>query len=97
MEAGQPKPAPRKALAHHHAAPKKSPLSLAVVVTLCAHLKKELDDDNLVGSLKPLRDAISRDIGLDDGDQRIKFQYCQVRTKGEEGVAVTVEKSSAAP
>ena len=65
---------------------------LEIVVTMCVHRRRIIDDDNNVGSLKPLRDAIAESCGLDDGDRRIKFNYTQVPTQGRVGVQVTIER-----
>lgn len=64
---------------------------LVCVVSLVAVLRKPFDDDNLVASLKPLRDAISASLVIDDGDKRIRFQYGQMPTQGREGVLVHIE------
>jgi hypothetical protein len=51
-----------------------------------------LDDDNLRGVLKSVRDGVADRIGLDDGDARIEWRYEQVRCKrGEFGVFVRFE------
>lgn len=65
--------------------------SQRIVVTIVAHLRRLMDDDNCTGGLKPLRDLIAREIGIDDGDARITFQYGQVKTCGHEHTTVTVE------
>ena len=59
---------------------------------MTVHGRRRLDDDNLAGALKPLRDAIAASAGLDDGDPRIRWQCGQVRTDWEEMVVVTLEK-----
>lgn len=61
------------------------------VVSFVALLWRPLDDDNLIASIKPLRDAVAASIGIDDGDSRIRFQYEQLQTKGREGVLVHIE------
>lgn len=38
-----------------------------------------LDDDNLAGSLKAVRDAIAEWLGLDDRDPRVAWKYAQRR------------------
>jgi hypothetical protein len=53
-------------------------LSLPCVVRLTRVGQKRLDDDNLRESFKAVRDAIARIIGIDDGDERIKWEYEQV-------------------
>ncbi len=41
---------------------------------------KPLDDDNLVGSQKSIRDGVADRLGVDDGNvQRIRFEYAQAR------------------
>ena len=70
---------------------KQSAGSVAVVVTLVAFRHREIDDDACIYSLVPLRDAIAASLGLDDADKRIKFQYSQVVTRGNEGVLVAIE------
>lgn len=46
-------------------------------VTLVAVRQKRLDDDNLAGGFKALRDAIAESLGIDDGDERIEWIYRQ--------------------
>jgi hypothetical protein len=53
-----------------------------------------LDDDNLVGSLKAVRDAVAEWIGVDDDDPRIHFEYTQARTT-DWNVLVVVRGSDA--
>lgn len=60
-----------------------------VLLISCRH--RELDDDSNCYSLKPLRDAIAASFGIDDADARIRFEYGQVITKGEQGVIVRIE------
>ena len=62
-----------------------------LVVSLVGFRRIPLDDDNYVGACKALRDSISKSLGLDDGDKRLKWQYSQVQTSGEEGVLVRIE------
>lgn len=65
---------------------------LAVRVTLVTLRRRVCDDDNDASALKPVRDAIARSIGLDDGDPRIKFEYGAARTDGQTGVMVKIEQ-----
>lgn len=51
------------------------------VVTLTRVAPRELDDDNLVGRLKGVRDEVAALIGVDDGDKRVAWRYQQ--RKGE--------------
>lgn len=62
------------------------------VITLCNHRRVLIDDDNLIGGLKSLRDSIANRVSVDDGDPRIRWQYHQIESKGREGVVVTIEK-----
>lgn len=70
---------------------------MGYVVSIVVFRKRLLDDDNSVGSVKHLRDIIARHIGLDDGDERLKWQYSQVRTDGEPGTLVVVQSSQVSP
>lgn len=47
-----------------------------------------LDDDNLRGSLKAVRDAVAKQLGVDDGSALITFSYGQ--SKGPWGVNVAI-------
>jgi hypothetical protein len=62
-----------------------------VEVCLIALRKGELDDDNLVGSFKPLRDLIAAQLGVDDGDKRIRWRYGQCQTRGRPETLVRME------
>lgn len=59
-------------------------------VTLTRLAPRELDDDNLSGSFKAIRDQIASELCLDDRDKRIKFRYDQ-RKQPEYGVEVRFE------
>ena len=89
VEAHQPKQASAQTLDGCVAKHKSGPCR--VVVSFVALLKRTLDDDNLVASIKPLRDSIAASLGIDDGDKRITFQYQQLQTKGCEGVIIRIE------
>jgi hypothetical protein len=91
VETKEPEPVAQQALDSSLQKQESLPEGLVFRVILRAHVRRLLDDDNLVGGLKVLRDSISRTLGIDDGDSRIKFEYEQQRTKGEEGVAVTIQ------
>ncbi len=88
VETGEPQPDPAPAL--ERSAPARDGRETRVEVCLVAHLRRPLDDDNLTGALKPLRDAIAATLGLDDADPRLRWHCLQVPTKGQEGVQVTL-------
>ena len=62
--------------------------SIGLIVLLCialvAFLHRPLDADNLIAGFKHLRDVIARDLGLDDADPRLVWEYGQVHTAGPE-------------
>ena len=60
-------------------------------ITLVNFRHRELDRDNLIGGCKPLRDAIALWLGMDDSEKFIDWNYAQVQTRGEQGVAVKIE------
>jgi hypothetical protein len=64
-----------------------------VTVTLTAYLARRVDLDNLAGALKPLQDAVAGWLGIDDGDERLRWEYGQVETRGAEGVTVKIESN----
>jgi len=48
-----------------------------------------LDDDNLRGALKGVRDAVADWLGRNDNDQHIHWRYAQLRgSKGEYAVTI---------
>ena len=62
-----------------------------VTVTLVAFVPRRIDPDNLGAAMKPLQDAIAGTLGVDDGDERVRWEYGQVETRGTGGVVVKVE------
>lgn len=63
----------------------------AVSVTLTRVSPRELDDDNLRGALKGVRDGVADAFGVDDRDARITWQYAQARSK-EKGVKIEIRR-----
>lgn len=68
----------------------RSEICLELCVEFCVYLRRRMDSDNLIGSLKPLRDAIAQSIGIDDGDPRIRWEYAQAQVKHTQGVSVII-------
>lgn len=66
----------------------KCPLPAMVIMTRIAPHK--MDDDNLGGALKAVRDAVADWIGVDDGDDRVSWVPAQERGRPKE-YAVRVE------
>jgi len=54
---------------------------LPFVVTMIRRSPGTLDDDNLRGSLKAIRDGIADKIGIKDNDPRVSWRYGQERSK----------------
>lgn len=65
--------------------------STRVVVSLVRYGRGTLDDDNLQGSFKHLRDCIAASLEIDDADARIRWEYGQIETKGRTGCTVKIE------
>ncbi len=63
-------------------------------IELISFRRRLLDDDNLQGGLKALRDAISKSLGVDDGDPMLSWHYRQVRTEGRPGTLVKISVKS---
>lgn len=71
------------------------PCPLPALVTLTRYSAGTLDDDNLRGALKAVRDGIADAFTLPDNDPRIRFEYAQAKAKrGEYGVQVRIESGS---
>lgn len=71
-------------------------LRMPCVVTLTRLSSGTLDTDNLAGSMKGVRDAVAKLIGVDDGDvSRVQYRYAQEKVKrGTYGVRVDVEENA---
>lgn len=60
------------------------------IVTMTRQGPRSLDDDNLRGALKGIRDGIAQRIGLDDADPKIEWRYGQVKAR-DYAVLIEVE------
>lgn len=65
-------------------------LGLPITVTLTRVAPRALDDDNLRGALKSIRDGIADCLGVDDRDARVTWRYAQRRGSPRE-YAVDIE------
>lgn len=63
-----------------------------LVVTMTRHGPKKLDDDNLQGACKAIRDGIADSIGVDDGSDIYTWVYKQ--KVGPYGVTIEVASRS---
>lgn len=64
----------------------KPQLPCSVILTRVAP-SNGLDDDNLVGSLKAVRDAVATWLGVDDKDRQT-VRYCYAQIRGPWGVRI---------
>lgn len=65
---------------------------LPVVVTLTRIAPRELDDDNLSGGFKAVRDGVADALGVDDKDKRVTWRYAQRTGKPKEyGMTITIQ------
>ena len=55
---------------------------------LIAAVPRRIDPGNLAVAFKAHQDAIAAALGIDDGDQRIAWEYEQIETRGPSGVIV---------
>jgi len=62
---------------------------LPTVVTLTRIGKRLLDDDNLRGACKSVRDGVADFLGVNDADPRVEWKYDQ--EKGEYAVRIRIE------
>ena len=91
VEARQPEPALAPALDGRRVKRQEGKGGVAFRVAFTAYVRTLLDDDNLTGACKPVRDGVAASLGIDDGDGRIAFEYGQQQTKGPEGVTVRID------
>jgi hypothetical protein len=59
-----------------------------LTVELVRVARRELDDDNLRGALKAVRDEVAKQLGVDDADKRVSWTYGQ--RVGPYAVEVTI-------
>ena len=59
------------------------------LVVLTRYAPRKLDDDNLAGAFKAVRDEVALQCGFDDRDEAVRWVYAQERAK-ECGVRVEV-------
>ncbi len=67
---------------------------LAVRLTRIA--PRRLDDDNLQGAFKAIRDEVAAYFGVDDADPRIRFEYAQAKGKASVRIDFAVEDDARA-
>jgi len=53
--------------------------ALPCTVLLTRIAPRTLDDDNLRGAFKAVRDEVARWLGVDDADPRVRWEYAQER------------------
>lgn len=56
-------------------------VKLPATITFTRFSCSVLDSDNLAGAFKHVRDQLAKEIGVDDGSDKIKFEYRQERIK----------------
>lgn len=67
-------------------------VALPCVVTIARLAPRRLDDDNLRGALKAVRDGVADALGVDDRDPRVEWRYDQRKSCGGMDVEVRVER-----
>lgn len=67
-----------------------------LVVTITRIAPRQLDDDNLSGSAKHVRDGTADALGIDDRDARVQWRYAQAKgvghSRGMYSCAVRIEE-----
>lgn len=68
---------------------------LPAIVTLTRIAPRALDDDNLRGALKAVRDGVADRLGIDDRDPRVDWRYAQARGRPKEyAVRIALEDAA---
>ena len=88
VDAAKREPNPVTALGQD--APAKQASCCRVVVRIVSFTRRAQDSDNHQAGCKHLRDTISRTLGIDDGDERIRFEYAQVESLNQKGTLVLI-------
>lgn len=65
-----------------------------VTVQLTRIGKRKLDDDNLVSAFKATRDQVAKWLGVDDGDDAVKYEYDQEAPSKLIGIRITLHRKS---
>ena len=66
------------------------PPMLPITVVLTRVAARKLDTDNLAHAFKAVRDGVADWLGIDDGDERITWEYGQRKGKGAAHAEVAV-------
>ena len=92
LRAAQPEPADARALDGAHAPQQGGAAQVGdrLRVAIVVFRRRLVDDDNLVGGCKYLRDAIAASLRRDDA--AIDWEYHQVVTKGKTGTVVRIQQ-----
>lgn len=72
---------------------RKPALPVVVTLTRLGRNRRPMDEDGLKASLKTVRDAVARHLGVDDGDKRIEFVCGQEYAKAY-GVRIEVRETT---
>jgi hypothetical protein len=61
-----------------------------IAISLVTFRPVAIDDDNNVGSLKTVRDAVAASLGVNDRDSRIRWEYGQVESRAGTGTLIKI-------
>lgn len=87
----------REGLGHREPGTSAEP-SWSVLVTLVRLAPRMLDDDNLRGALKSVRDGVADALGVDDRDPRVEWKYRQMRGRPKYyGVSIGIYRMDSMP
>lgn len=84
----------RRAKLHRNACIAIPKLRTPATVLMTRLGPRTLDDDNLQGACKHVRDGIADRLGVDDGDGSVSWLYAQERSK-EYGVRIHITERTA--
>lgn len=91
LERQKSQPDPPGALDRKLARRPRRKASPVVRVTIVSCRRDYLDSDSLGTSHKGLRDEIAAQLGVDDGNPAIEWEYDQILTRGETGTMIKLE------
>ena len=70
----------------------RAPMTPPLIITITRIGKRKMDSDNLAYAAKAVRDGIAAALGINDGDERLTWEYPQEIGK-EYGVRVEIKEA----
>ena len=63
-----------------------------LAVLLTRYSVRRLDTDNLASAFKACRDSVAECLGIDDGEERVTWEYAQARVPSGYAIRIAIEE-----